>query len=94
MDGRRWRCDGTHGCRVTVLFCSVQDVVTYLHSPVYVYSEIRIRITAVQTSSGWLAEVIRFGFGFGFGFTFALGGPVGLLQYIHTYARTHTPSLF
>ena len=32
---------------VTVLFCSVQDVVTYLLSPVYVYSEIRIRITAV-----------------------------------------------
>ena len=57
----RWEAmegDGTHGCRVTVLN-SVQDVVTYLLSPVYVYSEIRIRITAVclhvYVAVGWLA---------------------------------------
>ena len=69
---------------VTVLFCSVQDVVTYLLSPVYVYSEIRIRITAVclhvYVAVGWLAAVIRFGFGF------------GLVGAVTTYA--HTPSLF
>ena len=69
----------------SVLFCSVQDVVTYLLSPVYVYSEIRIRITAVclhvYVAVGWLAAVIRFGFGF----AFALGGWVGGTGAVHTH---------